>query len=146
MVEHEAAQGNWNEVLTIADTAIAADTTRAFYRLVRTTALLNLRQYDTCIAESDALIARNVSLSIAWYNAGMACFNQAVEIDKNVKVTAKQKQKMREKYQRARHYIERFRALAPDRQDRWALPLYTIYLNLNMGAQFDEINRLIRSK
>lgn len=146
LVEHEAAQGNWNEVLTIADTAIAADTTRAFYRLVRTTALLNLRQYDTCIAESDALIARNDSLSIAWYNAGMACFNQAVEIDKNVKVTAKQKQKMHKKYQRARHYIERFRALAPDRQDRWALPLYTIYLNLNMGAQFDEINRLIRSK
>lgn len=146
LVKHEAAQGNWDEVLTIADTAIAADTTNTAFRLVRTTALLNTRQYDTVIRECESLIAADSTLANAWYNLGMACFNQAVEIDKNVKVTAKQKQKMREKYQRARHYIERFRTLAPDRQDRWAQPLYTIYLNLNMGAQFDEINRLIRSR
>ena len=75
----------------------------------------------------------------------MAYFSQAVNIGKSPKVTAKQKQQMTKKYQSARHYLEHFRQLAPDQRNRWALPLYTIYLNLNMGDKFDEIDRVIRS-
>ena len=41
-------------------------------------------------------------------------------------------------------YLQRYRALAPDRKKQWALPLYTIYLNLNMGNEFDEIDKVIR--
>ena len=38
-------------------------------------------------------------------------------------------------------YLERYRALAPDQRNRWLQPLYTIYLKLNMGEEFDEINK-----
>ena len=31
-------------------------------------------------------------------------------------------------------------------KDQWALPLYTIYLNLNMGKEFDEIDKLLNQK
>ena len=146
LVDYYAKQGAWSEVLTVADQAIEADTTKAIFRAVRTTALLNLRQYDTVVRECDQLIAADSTLSMAWYNAGMACFNQAVTIAKAEKVTAKQKRQMTEKYRSALRYMERFRELKPDQQDRWALPLYTIYLNLNMGKKFDEIDRLIRTR
>ena len=115
------------------------------FRLVRTTALLNQRQYDTVIHECGLLIAADSTLVDAWYNLGMAYFSQAVNIGKSPKVTVKQKQQMTKKYQSARHYLEHFRQLAPDQRNRWALPLYTIYLNLNMGDKFDEIDRVIRS-
>ena len=36
--------------------------------------------------------------------------------------------------------------MMPKEQDKWAPVLYRIYLNLNMGKQFDEIDRLIREK
>ena len=42
----------------------------------------------------------------------------------------------------SRPSIERFRLLAPDQKDKWMPLLYTIYLNLNMGKEFDEINRI----
>jgi len=36
--------------------------------------------------------------------------------------------------------------LRPDRKDAWGLPLYTIYLNLNMGKKFDEIDELMKKQ
>ena len=40
--------------------------------------------------------------------------------------------------------MERYRQLAPDQKQKWAPVLYTIYLNLNMGKEFDEIDRLMK--
>ena len=31
-------------------------------------------------------------------------------------------------------------------KDKWGTPLYTIYLNLNMGKEFEEIDRIINQK
>lgn len=49
-------------------------------------------------------------------------------------------------YKAALPYLRRFRELAPNEREKWALPLYTIYLNLNMGEEFDEIDKLLRNK
>ena len=34
--------------------------------------------------------------------------------------------------------------MVPDEKGLWGLPLYTIYLNLNMGKEFDEIDKLLK--
>lgn len=146
LVDHYVGIGQWNDVLRVTDQAISHDTTSVGHRLIRTTALLNLARYSECIALCDTLIAKNDSLAEAWYNAGMSYFNQAVSIDKNMKQTSKQKQFMQECYQKARLYMEHYRQLTPEQSDRWALPLYTIYLNLNLGEEFDEIDRVVRRK
>jgi hypothetical protein len=41
--------------------------------------------------------------------------------------------------------MEHYRSLSPQDQKRWAPALYRIYLNLNMGQQFEEIDRLMRT-
>ena len=38
--------------------------------------------------------------------------------------------------------MEKFRQLAPEQKSKWVPVLYTIYLNLNMGQQFGEIDRI----
>ena len=40
--------------------------------------------------------------------------------------------------------MEAYRKLAPADKERWAPALYRIYLHLNMGKQFDEIDRLLK--
>ena len=46
-------------------------------------------------------------------------------------------------YRQAMPYLEKYRVLAPDEKKKWAPALYRVYLNLNMGKQFDEIDRII---
>lgn len=146
LVDYYAGLGQWGDVLQITDRAISFDSLSVNFRIMRASALLNLAKYGECITLCDSLIAHNDSLSEAWYNAGMSYFNQAVAIDKKLKQTAKQKQFMQECYQKSRYYMEHFRQLVPEQTERWALPLYTIYLNLNMGKEFDEVESIIRRK
>lgn len=144
LYEHFSTQANWNEVLSLADQALKNDSADLSAKLVRSSALLNTSHYDECISFADRLIAQTDSLPEPYYNAGMACFYQAVEFDKKLRKTNKQRQQMIALYQRARTYMEHFRELAPADLKRWALPLYTIYLNLNLGSEFDEINAIIK--
>ena len=45
-------------------------------------------------------------------------------------------------YEKALPYIEKYKELMPDSKEKWLAPLYTIYLNLNMGKEFDIIDRI----
>ena len=53
---------------------------------------------------------------------------------------------MRNAYQKALPYIEQYRQLLPNEKAKWGPVLYRIYLNLNMGKQFDEIDRLLKER
>ena len=97
--------------------------------------------YNESIAYSDRLIAMNDSLPEPYYNAGTAYLNMALKLD-----PIKEKKAMRRTYQQALTYMERYRQLAPDEQQKWAPALYRIYLNLNMGKQFDEVDRLMKQQ
>ena len=41
--------------------------------------------------------------------------------------------------------MEMVRKLEPKNTERWAPALYRIYLNLNLGKEFDEIDKLLHS-
>ena len=47
-------------------------------------------------------------------------------------------------YQRALPYMEAYRRLEPTQKDKWGPALYRIYFNLNMGKQFDEIDKILK--
>jgi hypothetical protein len=46
-------------------------------------------------------------------------------------------------YEGAKPYYEKARLLKPDQTDLWLQGLYRIYYNLNMGKEFDEIEKLM---
>ena len=98
-----------------------------------------MQRYDEAIALSDTLIAINDSLPDAYYTAGSAWVNKAMKLN-----PLREKKQVKTAYQKARPYMERYRQLAPDQQQKWAPALYRIYLNLNLGRQFDEIDRLLK--
>ena len=64
---------------------------------------------------------------------------------KDVKQSRAKRKQIQTLYQHALPYLEKFRTLAPAQTALWAMPLYTIYLNLNMGKEFEEMDRLMRT-
>lgn len=144
LVQHYGDMGDWATVFDISKKALESDSTNVSFLFTKSTALLNTGHYDECIAICDTLIAHNDSLADPYYNAGLAWFNQAIEQDKTVKTSTKQRKKVQSLYKNALPYLERYRALSPEQKRQWALPLYTIYLNLNMGNEFDDIDKVIR--
>ncbi len=66
-------------------------------------------------------------------------------MEKTTTPAKKQQKQQQEYYLKAKPYMETYRALRPENKDKWATALYNIYLNLNLGQQFEEIDRLLRN-
>ena len=54
-----------------------------------------------------------------------------------------QRSTLQKMYKSALPYLEKYRKLVPDNVSVWGMPQNTIYLNLNMNKQFEEMNRLL---
>lgn len=129
--------------MTIVNDALQTNDSSELFLFAKSNLLLNQGDYDECIAICDTLISRNDTLADAYYNAGVAYVNKAFLLEKG-KVDVKQRREIRQLYQKALPYMERYRALAPQEKDKWAAALYNIYLKLNMGKQFEEIDQMLR--
>ena len=101
--------------------------------------MLNLKRYGDCLKFSEQLIQLNPNLADIYYNGGIACLNIAQRMD-----SRKYKKQIKKMYEKARPYMEKYREMAPNDVDKWAPALYRIYFNLNMGKQFDEIDKILR--
>lgn len=146
LVEHYVHENQLDSAMQVVDKALSIDAENELYLFTKGTLLLNQGKNKECAAISEGLIAKKTELPEVYYNAGLAYFNMAVEIDKDPKQSRKRHQEVLDNYQKARPFLEEYRKLQPQQQDQWALPLYTIYLNLNMGKEFDEIDKLLGGK
>lgn len=145
LIEYYSSQQNWEKALELTNGAIEADSVNTIFRLTKSTLLINTGDYQQAYDISKALLEKNDSLPDAMLNAGLAQFNLGVTLSKQYRKDAAVRKRVLNCYQEALPYLERFRRMEPDKQDKWALPLYTIYLNLNMGEKFDEVDRLIKA-
>lgn len=144
LVDYYASVNQMDSVCEIVDRACELEPGNMFYRLARNTIQLNMGQYDECIALGDSLIHNNDKMSEAYLNVGSAYFNKALLRDKQGRESKTKRSEVNAYYEKALPYLEKYRLQRPRRQSRWAPMLYTIYLNLNMGDKFDEIDILLK--
>ena len=133
------AHGDYQRALSTVDEALRHNSRSELFLFAKSTVLFNMGRYDESITLSDTVIAMNDSLPDAYYNAGIAYINKALKLH-----PLREKKQVRQTYTKARPYMERYRQLAPQQKQKWGPALYRIYLNLNMGKQFDEIDRLLK--
>ncbi|MBR0165301.1 MAG: hypothetical protein IJQ13_00265 [Prevotella sp.] len=138
LMDSYSAKGNYEQALTVAEEALATDSLNTLFMLAKSTMLLNIGRYKECLDYSQKLIAFDGLATEAFYNAGTACVNIALSMD-----SRKQKKQVTKMYQKALPYMETYRKLAPQEKQKWGEALYRIYFNLNMGPQFDEIDRML---
>lgn len=139
LMDYYTARGDNAEALNVVNRALEVNDSSMLYLYAKSTVLFNMGRYDESIALSDTLIARNDSMPDPYYNAGTAYLNKALKLH-----PLREKKQLKLTYQKARPYMERYRQLAPDQKHKWGPALYRIYLNLNMGRQFDEIDQLMK--
>ena len=145
-------QRGFEQERILADKLIAQTGGKAIHYYAKSKSYLSEENFDACIASADTCIALDNNYADAWYNKGIAYLNKAVisqEVSsKDMKNPDYLKDKMRtqEFYRQARPCMEMVRKLQPEKMDRWASPLYRIYLNLNLGDEFNEIDKLLNQK
>ena len=139
LMDYFTAHGENEMALKVVDRVLEENDTSLLYLYAKSTVLFNMERYDESIALSDTIISRNDSMPDPYYNAGTAYLNKAVRLH-----PLREKKLLRQTYQKARPYMERYRQLAPEQKLKWGPALYRIYLNLNMGRQFDEIDQLLK--
>lgn len=122
-----------------ATRALEFNDSNALFLLAKSSVLLLQGRHRESISYSERLMAQNDSLPEPYFNMATAWLNIALKMD-----SRKERRQQRAAYQQARPYMERYRQIVPDGVDKWGPALYRIYLNLNLGKQFDEIDRLLK--
>ena len=139
LLDSYTVQGRLDKALALSDSALQVCDSCEIFLFAKSTTLLRMEKYGESVKVSNRLIELNDSLAEPYFNAGTAYLNMALKLDER-----KDKKQLRQIYQKARAHIERYRQLAPNEKQKWGPALYRIYLNLNMGKQFDEIDRLLK--
>lgn len=145
LFDYRFQRGDTLQASALCDRLLAINPKNTMAMLAKSAVLLTMQHYDECVQLCDTIIALNDSLADAYLNAGLAYFNQAVKIDKAPKHSRAERKTMLELYRSSLKYMQTYRALAPTHKELWAMPLYTIYLNLNMGKEFIELDAIVKS-
>ena len=145
LFDYYSQRSETSEVEDIVMKAISRQPENIAYQLALNILQLNQEKYDECIALGDSLLEINDQLAEAYYNVGSAYFNKAWQYYEQNKGNRSRRKKTNEIYAKALPYIEQYRSMRPKFQRRWAPMLYTMYLELNKGKEFEEIERIMSS-
>ncbi len=135
--------GQVDKTLQLSNEALIKYPDRSLFLLAKSVALLELDRYDECVEVSSKLIEKDPELPESYFNIATCYLNQALKLEQKNEPRL-YREKLYEYYSKARPQMEQYRKLAPNDQKRWAPALYRIYLNLNLGQQFEEIDRLMK--
>ena len=145
------SQRRFDEGINLADSMIQNVADKALYWYAKCRMELAKNNFESCIVNADSTIRRDDKYVNAYYNKGISCLNLAVLAqetacqDPTNPKWQEDRKKIQGYYSEAKPCMEMVRQLEPENVDRWGTPLYRIYLNLNMGKEFDEIDKLLKS-
>lgn len=152
LVDGLISEREYERGLELTDSMIQLQDTVALYHYAKSLLLLKLHRDEDAIRAADACTKLDSTYADAFYNKGIASLNLAVEYTETACTDLTNPQCKRDQeiirslYLLAKEPMERVRALQPDNKERWAAPLYRIYLHLNMGKEFDEMDKLLNGK
>ncbi len=141
----------YEDGLKFADTMIVYNRQNPLFWFAKSVVLMNMQRYEDCIAACDSVINLDSTYVDAYYNKGISYCNLAVMRAERLRAKLTKKQYAKELlavtrlYHEALEPMEMVRRLAPEDKRRWAAPLYRIYLKLNMGKEFEEMDKILKS-
>ena len=121
-----------------------------FFLYVKGYLYQNMKDYDNAISFYKRTIEADPTYAEAYSNLGLIYCQQGLDYtdkvttDFNDPKYAEEQAKIKKFYEDARPYYEKARELKPDQRDLWLNGLYTIYYKLNLGAEFEAIEKLMQ--
>ncbi len=153
LVDYYSNSGKYEEALKFADDMIAKEGGKAtpFTLYVKGYLYQNMKNYDNAIEAYKKTIEADPTYAEAYSNLGLCYYQKGLEYagqtssDLNDPKYQEDQAKIKAFYEQARPYYEKARELKPDNRELWMNGLYTIYYNLNMAKEFEEIEKLMNN-
>ena len=116
--------------------------------MARCVAFYNLELFDSCIVNAEHALACDSTFAEAHYYIGAAYINLIARISMPDNLGTRAYRKALAEQQRlyllAEPELETYRRMAPQAKQQWAPLLYKVYLALNRGKKFAEIEALMQ--
>ena len=141
----------FKEGLSLADSLISLNPSKPLYWYSKSKIKLAENDYDKCIEYSDSTIRRDSTFIDAYYNKGISFLNLALIRQEGACTDITDPKCLEDKkaieimYRKAQPCMEMVRKLDPENKERWGRHLYRIYMFLNRGKEFEEIDKLLHS-
>ncbi len=140
----------YDKALQLCDSLIKVDTTKLMYKFSKCSVLFNQKKFKECCEYSSQLLKKDANNADLYYYIASCYYNEASELEASIGSNFTEKDFKEKKaqaiaiYKKALPFMETYKKMKPEDSDRWANPLYHIYLILNMGNQFQEIDKLLK--
>ena len=140
----------YDEAMAFADGMINENPENAFAVYVKGFLYHNMKDYDKAIEFYKKTIEIDPTYSEAYSNIGLVYsiqgqdFSATATNDINDPQYAKDQETLKNFYKEAKPYYEKARELEPDNSQLWLQGLYRVYYMLDMGAEFEEIEKLMQ--
>ena len=149
LIDYYSNANQLSKAMEFADKMLAADADNKMYLYVKAYLYHNMKDYDNAIEYFKKAIAVDPEYVEAYSNIGLAYLMKAQEFvekattDINDPKYAENQATLKKFYEEAKPFYEKARALKPEQKDLWVQGLYRVYYNLNMGPEFEEIDKLM---
>jgi len=111
------------------------------------------KDYDKAIGQYQTAIEKDANLSDAYFNLGLCIMFQAQDymdsksnLDYRSKAYKDAVKEQKEYYKKALPYFTKYRELEPSATDKWAIPLQTIYYQIDMSKELNEVEARMKEK
>ena len=150
LVDYYSSNNKYSEAMQFADEMLAKDPKNTFYLYVKGYLYHNMKEYDKAIEFYGKTVEVDPTYAEAYSNMGLIyClqaqdFSEKATTDVNDAKYQEDQKTLRSFYEKARPCYEKVRELKPDQKDLWLNGLYRVYYNLQMGKEFEEIEKLMQ--
>ena len=150
LIDYYSNNNKYDEAMQFADDMLANDPKNTFYLYVKGYLYHNMKDYDKAIEFYTKTVEVDPNYAEAFSNLGLIyClqaqdFSEKATTDVNDPKYKADQTTLKSFYEKAKPNYEKARQLKPDQKDLWLNGLYRVYYNLDMGPEFDEIEKLMQ--
>ncbi|MBQ7554149.1 MAG: tetratricopeptide repeat protein [Bacteroidaceae bacterium] len=145
MIDYYSANEKYDEALAFADQQIAKDSNNFFFYYVKGYLYSLMKNDDKSIEQYELAIQKNPEYADAYSNLGRAYvlkaqdFSATATTNVNDPKYQEDAKTLRGLYEKAKPYYEKARQLAPDNTSLWKQGLSSVYYNLQMEKEYEEV-------
>ena len=149
LVDYYSSSNQNDKAMQFANDMLAKDPTNKLYLYVKAYLYHNMKDYEKAIEFYKKTLDVDPTYAEACSNLGLVYLLQAQDYadkaptDINDPNYATAQANIKKFYEEAKPYYEKARELKPDQKDLWLQGLYRVYYNLNMGPEFEAIEKLM---
>ncbi|WP_373787054.1 tetratricopeptide repeat protein [Bacteroides heparinolyticus] len=150
LIDYYSNNNKYDEAMQFADDMLAKNPNNTFYLYVKGYLYHNMKDYDKAIEFYTKTIEVDPNYAEAYSNLGLIyClqaqdFSETATTDVNDSKYKADQVSLKAFYEKARPNYEKARELKPDQKELWLNGLYRVYYNLQLGPEFEEIEKLMQ--